>query len=143
MKIRTLVMEQDPTLRELISMVVKAQGYEVVSYSDPGACLVYGGGDCRCPSGTACSDIIITDNKMPRMTGLHFIQRQMLRGCQSPLANKAVMSANWHSEELDQAAALGCKIFTKPFPMQELANWLKECQTRIDTRRKLAQLDPC
>jgi CheY-like chemotaxis protein len=53
------------------------RGYEVMSYAAPFLCPLYLlDGSCQCPTQRACCDIIITDLRMPKLSGLEFIGNQ-------------------------------------------------------------------
>jgi CheY-like chemotaxis protein len=85
-------------------------------------------------------DVLITDQRTPKMTGLDFIENQTRNGCKAIMKNKAVISGNWTKEECEQAKSLGCQIFNKPFRIEEISEWLDECEKSIDPNRKLAEL---
>jgi len=76
---------------------------------------------------------------MPNMKGLEFIQRQVQKGCRGIVQNKAVMSGTWTDADIAYAGSLGCRIFEKPFMIEEIHRWLDECEKRIDTARKLIE----
>ena len=78
---------------------------------------------------------------MPRMTGLEFVENQTKRGCQGCISNKAIISANWTKEEKAKAKNLGCKVFNKPFQIDELTQWLDEREKHIPKNRKLADFE--
>jgi CheY-like chemotaxis protein len=117
------------------------RGYEVVSADNPTACPVYGDMTADCPHEFACGDILITDNQMPYMTGLEFVQRQTQRGCKGVVHNKAVTSAYWADDDLQRADRLGCKVFKKPFDLVEINQWLDEREKNIAQDRQLIELD--
>jgi hypothetical protein len=75
------------------------------------------------------------------MSGLAFVEAQTLRGCKGSVGNKAVISGTWEREELAKAERLGCKIFHKPFRINELLDWLEERRKLIPPWRKLVQFD--
>jgi CheY-like chemotaxis protein len=88
----------------------------------------------------ACGDVFITDNIMPNMTGLDFMETQTRHGCKAIAKNKAVMSATWADADLERVKRLDCKRFQKPFRMEEILRWVAECEKRIDPDRKLTDL---
>jgi CheY-like chemotaxis protein len=88
----------------------------------------------------ACADFLLTDIKMPNMNGLEFIERQMESSCKAGFRNKAVMSAVWSEEDLLKAEQLGCKVFHKPFSLEEILDWLEEGKCWLDENRQLATL---
>ena len=140
MKLRVFLFEDNEALRVTISSILESRGYEVLSYPEPLFCPVYLDRECPCPSNYACGDVFITDNLMPNVTGLEFIEKQMSHGCKAIANNKAVISGVWTDAELVRARRLGCKTFEKPFRTAELLSWLDECEKRIDPNRKLSDL---
>ena len=140
MKLRIFIFEDDPGLRRLLTFIFDQEGHEVLSFPDPGACPLYHDEKCQCPQDYPCGDILITDNRMPRMTGLEFIRRQVKNGCRGAALNKAVMSARWCHEDIREAEDLGCRILYKPFRVDDLKNWVRERALDIDPVRKLAPL---
>jgi len=140
MKLRAFVFEDNDALRDIISSILEGREYEVLSYSEPLLCPAYLDRECPCPAGSACGDIFITDNVMPNMTGLEFIENQMRHGCRAIAKNKAVISGAWTDAELERTKRLGCKTFEKPFKTRELLSWLDECEKRIDPNRSLSDL---
>ena len=107
MKLRAFVFDDNDMLRKTISSVLESRGYEVFSYSEPLLCPVYLAR--KCPHDYPCVDVLITDLRMPNMTGLDFIENQMAKGCKGMVKNKAVMSGAWTEVQLEQAKRLGCK----------------------------------
>ena len=77
---------------------------------------------------------------MPLMTGLEFLESQTKRGC-GCVSNKAIISANLTTAEIDKAKKLGCKIFGKPFNIDELTHWLDEREKHIPKNRKLVDFE--
>ncbi|NIO04767.1 MAG: hypothetical protein GTN74_09180 [Proteobacteria bacterium] len=140
MRLRAFVFEDNEALRGTISSILKSRGYEVFSYSEPLACPAYLDRECPCLEDYACGDIFITDNGMPKMTGLEFIENQLRHGCKAIEKNKAVMSGAWTDSEREQGQRLRCRTFEKPFKTNELLSWLDECEKRVDPHRKLSDL---
>jgi CheY-like chemotaxis protein len=140
MKLRAVVIDDNEQVRSVISSIMELRGYEVLSSPEPPACPVYLDSECKCPYEYECMDILITDQRTPRMTGLDFIENQARNGCKAIVKNKAVISGNWTDEELEQAKSLGCQVFNKPFKVEEIAKWLDECEKRINPNRKLAEV---
>jgi len=135
MKIRSLVLEDDACLRKLIVTLLKEKGHESYAFPDPSVCPVYLKKDCPCPLDYACADIMITDIQMPNITGLKFIENQAKRFCKIP--NKAMMSGGWTKLQEEEAKKLNCKIFRKPFDIDELLEWIDRCEKQINPKRKL------
>jgi len=137
MKPRIIILEDDENARTAISILLQRKGYEVITAPDPSLCPVYSNPESCCPHDQACGDFLLTDNRMPQMTGLEFIEFQTRKGCKGIIVNKAVMSGSWTEEELEKAEQLGCKTFTKPLNFEELDSWLAQQRDQIPADRKL------
>ncbi|NPU97670.1 MAG: response regulator [Candidatus Omnitrophica bacterium] len=136
MNIRAFVFDEDPQIRSLLERVLREQGYEVFTFSNPSLCPLYETHQCICPLNHACSDIVITDLKMPMISGLDFVKSQKDKGCK--IQNVALMSSSWSGEDAKTAEQLGCRLFTKPFSLAEIKAWLRDCEKRTDPHRELA-----
>lgn len=135
---RAIVISSDQSLRFAILSILKRRGYEVYDAAEPYSCPIFLDCECPCPMEYACTNIIITDIILPKMTGLEFIKSQRGKGCK--VQNIGVMSTVWQEADLVKFEKLGCKIFTKPFKMDELTQWLDECEKRIEPNFKLSKL---
>ncbi len=140
MKPRAIIIDDDDACRNLITMLLKQRGYEVVSLANPTVCPLYDDLLAVCPHEDACGDFLLTDQRMPKMTGLEFVDVQARRGCKGVINKKAVLSASWTPEELQKAEDLGCKVFRKPYDIKEISAWLDAQEKDIDPDRKLADL---
>jgi DNA-binding response OmpR family regulator len=136
MKPRVIIFEDDPTLRSTLEIILQELGFDAFTFPDPGMCPLRASGDTICPLNHACSDIIISDVNMPTETGLEFIKERLDHGCK--IKHRALMSADWSNTDLQKAQELGCRIFHKPFNLDDLVQWLNDCTSRIDTNRKLS-----
>lgn len=137
MKLRAIVFEDDRNCQKLISLLLEQKGYEVMVFSGALACPLFSDAECTCPTEASCGDFLLTDNRMPGMTGLDFVESQTHRGCKGIVGNKAIFSATWTTQELARAELLGCKIFRKPFDLREISRWLEERERVIPPARKL------
>ena len=81
---------------------------------------------CKCNKQTPCADFFITDINMPGMTGISFIEQQKEKGCK--VSHIAIMSATWSKSEYNKVKELGCKVFEKPFGLNDLLQWMKSCE---------------
>ena len=135
---RAIVIDDDESLRTAISALLKKRGYEVHAYPEPSMCPIYLDSACHCPVEHACTNIIVIDVNLPNMSGLEFIESQKGHGCK--VHNIAVMSVVWKEAELKLFESFGCKIFTKPFKMDELTNWMDKCESNTDPNFKLSDL---
>jgi CheY-like chemotaxis protein len=138
MRTRVFVFEDNETLRSMICTLLESRGYEVRPFSDPSLCPMYLDRNCPCPHSDACADAIITDVNMPNVTGLELLENLNQNGCK--VKCRAVMSGGWTDKDLDEARRLGCRIFEKPFRLDEILEWLNDCEKAIDSKRKLTEL---
>jgi CheY-like chemotaxis protein len=138
MKIRAIVLEDNDSVRETLSIILKLRGYEVLAFPDPGACMAHLNHESESPEEHSCCDILITDVRMPGMTGLEYIESQKHHGCRVP--NVAVMSGSWNETELEEARRLSCRVFEKPFLLEDLNAWLSQSEKKIDPHRELSVL---
>lgn len=140
MKYRAIVFEDDENCRQLLCLILQQRGYEVISSADPSLCPVYLTPHETCSNQHACGDFLLTDQRMPHISGLDFIANQQQRGCKGTLLHKAVISGSWTPAERAQAKQLGCKVFTKPYKAKDINTWLDGLEPLIDPQRQLTQL---
>ena len=140
--LRIVVLEDDDSSREVLTRVLERRSYEVVSAREPLLCPLYTDLNAVCTHQFPCGDFLLTDNHMPRMSGLEFVTRQCRRGCKGVVHRKAVISGAWDEEDLSLARELGCKIFTKPYRLAEIFQWLEGQARQIPFDRKLTPLLP-
>ncbi len=79
-----------------------------------------------------CADVIITDQRMPVMTGIELLQVQAQNGCRLTPMNKAVITAYLDESEETALKELGGFYLEKPFRMTDLTQWLDQCEKRLD-----------
>ncbi len=140
MKPRVIILEDDESSRTLLRLLLEERGFEVLAFADPTICPIYTDSHSACTHDDACGDFLLTDNRMPGMSGLDFVAEQTRRGCKGIIRNKAVMSATWSDEELSRAEDMGCKVFKKPYQVSEIIEWLELQSRKLDPDRKLAVL---
>ena len=141
MKLRIFVYDMDKSLRELLSVIVKKKGHEVIALYEPVVCPLYSDLECCCSQSHACGDLMIVENRMTKMSGLKLIKKQLEGGCKGAAQNKLVLNGTRIDEEASFARELGCKVLKKPFKVSEITDWIDQCEQRIDPDRKLADLD--
>ncbi len=134
---RAIVLDDD-AIKALVSNILKARGYDVYASSGPFLSPLYLDSECPCLVGYTCTTVIITDNNMPNMTGLEFVEHQKRLGCK--VQNTAAMSGRWSNEEMEHAKTLGCQVFNKPFKIDEVEKWLDECEKELDHKYKLSNV---
>ena len=130
---RIVLIEDDRYYREFLNGFLKSKGHEVFMPPDLTGCPVYDQTDGACPHEKTCGDVLLINHKMPKMTGLGFVRLQLEQCCKESVHNKALMSVNWTRNEKELATRLGCTIFSKPFRLNSLLDWLECVETKIPT----------
>lgn len=131
-KLRINVFDDEPLNLDLFAAIVAARNYEVYASGRAIVCPVYSDQPETCSLLKPCADIILTDNRMPGMTGIEMLQEQAQRGCRIDVRNKALVSADLDAEQRKIAAGLGCAVFDKPFRLDDIFAWLDDCESRVD-----------
>lgn len=115
---RILLAEDDFELRRMLSMLLSADGYEVVEVTDGQQLLDYLSQRRAEDSAEAEPDLIISDVCMPQVDGLEVLER--LRNAQVPTP-VVLMTAFANAAIFDQADELGAvTLLTKPFELDDL-----------------------
>ena len=72
-----LIVDDDPDIRDLLEMILKRAGYDVVVVSD--------GGDALLELGRTCFDVVVADLMMPGLTGFKMLQIMSAQGMDAPV----------------------------------------------------------
>ena len=136
MNLRALIFDDDSAIRKVLWMFFDSRGYEVFTFPNPALCPLAEETVCPCPEDQSCTDVIISDIKMPLLNGLDFIAEQIEKGCKCK--NIALMSGRFTMADFAKAKTLGLTLFPKPFSLAEIRKWLVDIETDIDPSRKLA-----
>lgn len=135
-KRRAILFDDDPILLDMLKMYFEMRGYDVIACRAPVRCPVYEH-DGRCENLSPCGDIMLSDYRMSKMTGVELLQEQARMGCKLASRNKAIISGYLEPEALDAIRELGCAFFQKPFLLDELDGWILACEQRMDLSRPL------
>lgn len=138
MKARVLIFDENEALNVTLNNILVERGYEVFTFSDRGVCPLFHTVDHIAMSDSICSDIIISDLYLPNIDGLELIRDRINNGCK--VKCRALMSTTWSETDWRYAHKLGCKLFRKPFNLEEILEWLDDCAKKIDANRKLLNL---
>ena len=136
-KLRISIFDDDPTNLKLFAAIMSARNYEVYTFDQAVVCPVYNAQAVECSRLKPCTDIILTDNQMPRMTGIEMLVEQAQRCCRIDSRNKAITSADFDRDQRKIVEGLGCAVFEKPFRLHDLIAWLDDCERRIDLSKPL------
>jgi CheY-like chemotaxis protein len=120
-----LVFDDNLACQALLSEVLEEQDFNVTSYADP-IDFITEHPETHCPRKSPCVNLILTDNQMPGMTGIELLEQLKKKGCKIADNRKAIISGNWSTDQLSRAKDIGCKIFFKPTPIEEIHAWLNE-----------------
>ena len=109
---RILIVDDDPSILHLLSLIVSRQGYEaLLACSGPAALELLD-----------CADAVVTDLTMPEMDGLELLRAIRQRYDALPV----ILVTGYHSESLAAHArargAFAC--LPKPFDLQKLRHVL-------------------
>lgn len=115
---RVLLAEDDNELRRLLATCLRNDGFEVIEASDCGYliyCLSFSEADYP---DHVLPDIIVSDNRMPGMTGLEALEGLRKADWATPfILITAFGDEATHAEALRLGAAA---VFDKPFDVREL-----------------------
>lgn len=120
-------------MRNLLGEVFSRRGYDVMSFNQPIICPVYQNNENgSCTNNHPCADVVITDQRMPVMSGIELLQAQAKNGCRLTPMNKALITAYLEESEQKALQDLGAFYLAKPFRMTDLSRWLDACEKRLD-----------
>jgi len=115
---RLLVIDDEPLNQELLAISLSAAGYEVAVAKDGFAALAQMHG--------ALPDLIISDLKMPNMSGFEFLSIARRRFPQIPTI---AVSGEFHPP-IEPLGVIADAFLSKPFSLDELQAKIAGCQGR-------------
>lgn len=125
-----LIIDDEPGLRQTVSLILADEGYEVSTASDGEA------GYARAIE--VQPDIILCDVRMPRLTGLEFLDKYRQA---NGTAMVIMMTAHGGMEMAIQAMKKGAYDYIpKPFSPDQLLLTLKKAEERESLRREVTRL---
>jgi YesN/AraC family two-component response regulator len=139
-KPRVIILDDEDLVLHGLKRWMSRKGFEVLIFKEPDICLIQRNSIECCTKEEQCSDIFITDFKMPQMSGIDLLQYQKQRGCMLETRNKAIISGFTDDFILRATDKLNCSFFRKPFQLSEISEWLSECEKRIDLSLPLRSL---
>ena len=113
--VRVLVAEDDADMRSLVAATLRTDGYDVDEALDGGDALM-SITTSRIP-GHADYDLVVSDVRMPVMTGVELATRLKRMGYETPVL---LMSAFADAALHEQARKLGLGMLVKPFDLDDL-----------------------
>jgi DNA-binding response OmpR family regulator len=112
-----VVAEDDPEMRRLVAESLRHEGYEVFEVGDGARLLVRIGRQYREHDPEEHIDLIVSDLRMPLVTGLAILRGLRAAHCTTPLI---LMTAFGDDQVRKEASELGATFLDKPFAMSEL-----------------------
>jgi two-component system, NtrC family, response regulator AtoC len=127
---RVLIIDDEPGLRQTVSLILAEEGYDVQTASD--------GEEGLSKAAVMEPDVILCDVRMPRLPGLEFLDRyQASKGT----ALVIVMTAYGSTELAIEAMKRGAYDYLpKPFSPDQLVLTIKKAEERETMRREIRRL---
>jgi two-component system response regulator PilR (NtrC family) len=130
MKTRILVVDDELSMREFISILLEREGYEVVTAADAATALE------RLAASTI--DLVISDVQMPGLNGLELLAR--IRES-SPETAVLLITAYSTAEQAVEAMKLGAYDYlAKPFKVEEIKVLVRNALEKRDLQRENVML---
>jgi len=120
-----LVFDDDNFFRTLLADTLQELDFQVVSYPSPDVFLSRRNNDAA-----AWPDYILTDNRMPGMSGMEFVQKISQLGCSIPKQRIGIISGRWDDDDLEKARNQGYQIIQKYNSPDQIRAWI---ETTIDS----------
>jgi two-component system, NtrC family, response regulator AtoC len=125
-----LIIDDEPGLRQTVSLILAEEGYEILTASD--------GEEGLNKALEASPGMILCDVKMPRLSGLDFLERYKGAG---GTAMVVVMTAYGGMELAIQAMKKGAYDYiSKPFSPDQLLLTIKKAEERESLRQEVTRL---
>jgi two-component system response regulator AtoC len=125
-----LIIDDEPGLRQTVSLILREEGYQVFTASD--------GEEGLARALESKPDIILCDVRMPRLSGLEFLDRYREA---DGMGMVIVMTAYGGIELAIQAMKKGAYDYLpKPFSPDQLVLTLKKAEERESLRREVSRL---
>ena len=116
-----VVVEDDPLVLQVHAEMLKALGHNVSAFASPMTALGHVQGS------TADVDLLITDYRMPQISGLDLVAQLRDSGCGFPTM---ILTGSVNDVDTGRARAYGAVLVTKPLPIQELDGHIRSLQRR-------------
>jgi two-component system cell cycle sensor histidine kinase/response regulator CckA len=112
-----VVAEDDPEMRALVAQSLRRDSHEVFEVADGARLLVRIGRQYRSHEPERRIDLVVTDLRMPVVTGLAILRGLRAAHCATPVI---LMTAFGDDGVRREAAELGAVLLDKPFAMDQL-----------------------
>ncbi len=129
---RVLLVEDERGMRELLAMMLRRDGYGVVEARDGAEFLEHMRATAE--SGEPASDLVISDIRLPVLSGLEALAVLRRAGYRTPVI---LLTAFGDEQTHAEARELGATVFDKPFPLDDLRHAVREVLDRSTHRLAL------
>jgi CheY-like chemotaxis protein len=129
-----LIIDDEEGNRETLGVYSEMLGYEPILAEDYSSCSTILAKIQACAEEQSCADVLLINQNLATMTGLEFVEKQILKGCKAATYSKAIMSGALTQEEFKLAKKLGCHVLQKPVTYEILENWLSSVDAKNQKR---------
>jgi DNA-binding NtrC family response regulator len=115
--LRLVLIDDDDGVLRALSMVLRAMKFEVETFNSPQSAIEYA-------TTTAAVDLVVSDLRMPGLTGEDVVRRLKSRRSSLPVV---IMSGHATSNDVARLRAIGMSAFiSKPFTPDQLLTTIRE-----------------
>jgi len=125
-ELTAVVFDDEELFHVLLTRIFKSYKINVKCYPKPDLYFCMQPGVEKCPVDSPCVDFLLTDQKMPDMTGLEFLRRIKQMDCKILDDRKAIISGNWVDEDLEVANKLVRNVFVKSEAKELIGRWIEK-----------------
>ncbi|MEJ2492402.1 MAG: response regulator [Desulfuromonadales bacterium] len=125
-ELSAVVFDDDDIFCCLFARILSKKGIKVTTYANPSQYFCSHPSVQSCPVEYPCVDFLLTDNKMPEMTGIEFLERLKNMGCKIPDQRIAMISGSLDEENQPKVKQLAGNIFDKLDSKSLIIEWIEE-----------------
>ncbi|MBW2452680.1 MAG: hypothetical protein JRE16_04965 [Deltaproteobacteria bacterium] len=131
---RIHIVEEDPSLLNLLSLYLKQKGHDVYGHLIQHQCPSRSGSAQSCIENSACAEAVILNVRYPNKPSIDGLVAQTQKGCKIVKKNMAIMSPIMTEEQAMTLEKNGYSVLTKPFRLSAIDKWLNSCALRLQNR---------
>lgn len=124
---KALVVDDDVYCLKLTGDYLRYKGFEVTELLTPNCSA-----DKTEQGVFSTYDVVVSDNRMPGMTGVEFLDYLSSAECPLPPERKALLTGDITQIEFSHAVERGYRVFRKPCSLESLDHWLAEIFPDLD-----------